>query len=98
MNRDEMLKYVKEELIYKRLKLEDMGVSLDEIKNDTFLFDPNGLALESVEILEIAVGMQKQFGIKIENLGQEKARLKMQTPNTIVDFILELQKEQNIKN
>jgi acyl carrier protein len=96
-NRDEILKYVKEDLIYKRLRLEDMGMSLDEIKDDTFLFDPDGLALESVEILEIAVGIQKKFGVKIENLGKEKSRIKMKTPASIANFILELKKEQKIK-
>ena len=93
MNRDEMLKYVKEELIYKRLKLEDMGVSLDEIKDDTNLFDPNGLALESIEVLEIAIGIQQKFDVKIEKLDAETAQAKMKTPASIVDFILELQSQ-----
>ena len=97
MNREEMLKYVKEELIYKRLRLEDMGVSLDEIKDDTFLFDPDGLALESIEVLEIAIGIQQQFNVKIEKLDEETARTKMQTPAAIVDFILELQSQQNVE-
>jgi acyl carrier protein len=94
MNRDEILKYVKEELIFKRLRLEDMGVELSEIKDNTFLFDPDGLALESIEVLEIAIGIQQKFGVKIEKLDEETARAKMQTPLAITDFILELQSQQ----
>lgn len=94
MTKDEILKYVKEELIYKRLKLEDMGLSLEEIKDDTSLFDPNGLALESIEILEIAVGIQQKFNVKIEKLDEQTSKIKLKTPAAIADFIIELQKQQ----
>jgi len=37
MNKTELLKWVKEDLIFKRLCLEDMGISLDEIEDTTVL-------------------------------------------------------------
>ena len=38
MERLELMKWVKEELIYKRLKLADMGIRLDEVGDETSLF------------------------------------------------------------
>ena len=50
------------ELFITRLKL-NMGV--DEIKDDTQLFGPDGLGLDSIDVLELVIGIKKEFGVEI---------------------------------
>lgn len=50
------------ELLVTRLKLK---VGIDEIKEDTQLFGPNGLGLDSIDMLELIVGIKKGFGVEI---------------------------------
>jgi len=90
MNKTELLKWVKEDLIFKRLCLEDMGISLDEIEDTTVLFNDSGLALDSVVGLELAVGIEQKFGIKVGSLNEDIAKRKFATPESIRDYICEL--------
>lgn len=91
MDRNELLKWVKEDLIFKRLKLADMGIALEEIGDETLLFDDEGLALDSIDGLEFAVGIEQKFGIKIGKLTEEVARKKFANAAAICDYILDLQ-------
>jgi acyl carrier protein len=50
------------ELLVTRLKLK---VGVDEIKEDTQLFGPSGLGLDSIDVLELIVGIKKEFGVEI---------------------------------
>lgn len=50
------------ELLIQRLKLK---VTPDQISEDTQLFGPDGLGLDSIDVLEIVVGIKKEFGVEI---------------------------------
>lgn len=50
------------ELLITRLKLK---IRLDEINEDTQLFGPDGLGLDSIDVLELVIGIRKEFGIEI---------------------------------
>lgn len=91
MDKDELLKWVKEELIFKRLKLSDLGLSIDEVGDEVPLFDPNGLDLDSIDGLELAVGIERKFGLKVGKLNEDVARRKFANAVSICDYILELQ-------
>ena len=41
--------------------------SPDEIEDETPLFGPDGLGLDSVDALQLVVALEKQFGLKIPN-------------------------------
>ena len=47
------------------------GVSPSDINSDEPLFGEDGLALDSIDALEIGVEIQKKYGVKI-NPGEEK--------------------------
>ncbi len=89
-NPDELLQWVKTELIFKRLNLSDLGLSIDEVKDDTLLFKKEGMDLDSVDGLELAVGIEQKLGLKVEKLKEEIAQTKFATPYSIRDYILEL--------
>lgn len=49
-------------LLVTSLKLK---VGVDRIKDDTPLFGPNSLGLDSIDILELIIAIKKEFGIEI---------------------------------
>lgn len=60
----------------------------DEISEDTTLFGL-GLGLDSVDALEIVVGVEQEFGVSITDKDMQAFR----SINTIVDFIIAKQSE-----
>jgi acyl carrier protein len=72
------------EMLVKNLMLQ---TTADQIDDDLPLFGPNGLGLDSIDALEIAVSMEKTFGVSVPN--SEVAGKALQTVNTIHDYILE---------
>jgi len=50
------------EILITRLKLK---IGADQIKEDTTLFGPDGLGLDSIDVLELVVGIKKEFGVEI---------------------------------
>lgn len=51
-------------LIIEVLNLE--GVTPDDIDSEEELFGSSGLALDSIDALEIGVALQKKYGVKID--------------------------------
>ena len=60
----EQLESELKELIVSSLFLEDVVPS--EIDSDALLFGDDGLALDSIDALEIGVEIQKKYGVKID--------------------------------
>ena len=55
--------------IIKLLKLDD--VSVEDIKDDDLLFG-DGLELDSIDILELAILLDEKYGISIKNIERDK--------------------------
>jgi acyl carrier protein len=51
-------------LLSTRLKL---AKAVDEITDDAPLFGPAGLGLDSIDALELVLGLEKEFGVAIED-------------------------------
>jgi acyl carrier protein len=62
-----------------------LQVTAAEIGDDLPLFGPGGLGLDSVDALQLVVGLDKNFGLKIPDPAAAKEIL--QTVNTIADAI-----------
>lgn len=62
MNRD-LLELEVKQLIISTLELED--ITPDEIESSEPLFN-DGLALDSIDALELGVALQKKYGIKLD--------------------------------
>ena len=76
--RREVLTGIKMELI-ERLQLE---WAPDDLDDDTYLFGA-GLQLDSIDAMEIIIGMQSRFGVDIPEGDQSALR----TLNTLADFV-----------
>jgi acyl carrier protein len=83
---DELIQNLKVQII-KALNLEDMDPS--EIDENEPLF-VEGLGLDSIDALELVVLLEKEYGIKIENMAEGKNILK--TVKSMAEFIRENQK------
>ena len=77
----EALKDKVKDLIIRRLKLE---MEPSEIGDDAPLFG-GGLGLDSIDALELVVGLEKEFGIKIED--EEVGREAFASVNALIRFI-----------
>ncbi len=62
-----------------------LRVTAEEIGNDTPLFSPEGLGLDSVDALQLAVGLDKRFGLKTAE--GEAARRIFESVETIATAI-----------
>ena len=72
------------EMLVKNLMLQ---TPVEEIGEDLPRFGPDGLGLDSIDALELAVSMEKTFGVSVPNA--EVAGKALQSVNTIHDYILE---------
>lgn len=78
---EELIQEVKEMLVESLM----LKVRPEDIGNDTILFSPEGLALDSIDALELAVALEKRFGVPTPN--SETARTAFVSPRTIAEFI-----------
>jgi len=62
-----------------------LKVSPDDIGDDTPLFSPEGLALDSIDALELAVSLEKNFGVATPSA--EVAREAFVSVNTIASYV-----------
>ena len=62
-----------------------LQVTTAEIGDDTPLFGPGGLGLDSVDALQLVVGLDKTFGLKIADPAAAKQIL--QSINTITEAV-----------
>jgi acyl carrier protein len=83
---DELIQNLKVQII-EALNLEDMDPS--EIDENEPLF-VEGLGLDSIDALELVVLLEKEYGIKIDNMAEGKNILR--TVKSMAEFIRENQK------
>ncbi|SOE49712.1 hypothetical protein ANDA3_2304 [plant metagenome] len=61
---EDIIATIKQDLLLDKLDLANGGVTLADIQDDTPLID-EGLALDSVDALDLLVAAEKTFGIKL---------------------------------
>jgi len=74
------------ELMIKRLKLK---TAPEQIGEETQLFGPGGLGLDSIDVLELVVGIKKEFGVEIAD--RQTAEKVFTSVGAIVRYIEEKQ-------
>jgi len=75
------------QLLATRLKL---ATEVDQIGDDTPLFDPAGAGLDSIDALELVLGLEKEFGVVIED--REVAMKVLVSLQTIARYVESQQK------
>ena len=67
-----------------------LDFSAEEIRDDQPLFGPEGLGLDSVDALQLVVGLDKHFGLKVSD--PEAAKVILESINTIATAVEENKK------
>lgn len=81
---DEALKLRLKNMIFTECDIED--ITPDELSNDVMLFsDASGLGLDSLDALQISMGLQNQFGTRL--VDSKEFRRRVTTINALADFI-----------
>jgi acyl carrier protein len=62
-----------------------LQVTADDIKDDQPLFGPGSLGLDSVDALQLVVGLDKHFGLKVPD--PAAAKVILQSVNTIAEAV-----------
>jgi acyl carrier protein len=63
-----------------------LPISPDEIGNDTPLFFEEGLGLDSIDVLELVLELERSFGVAIRD--EETGMIALKSVDTIHDFII----------
>ncbi|MBL8429738.1 MAG: acyl carrier protein [Dechloromonas sp.] len=71
--------------IIETMNLED--VTPEDIGDDTLLFAENGLNLDSIDALELVLGLKKKYGITLE-ANDEQTRQSLKTVSSISAMVL----------
>ena len=67
-----------------------LDFSAEEIRDDQPLFGPEGLGLDSVDALQLVVGLDKHFGLKVSD--PAAAKVILESINTIATAVEENKK------
>ncbi len=70
--------------IIETMNLED--ISPDDIGDDTLLFADDGLGLDSIDALELVLGLKKKYGVVLE-AGDEEARQHLRSVASLAQLI-----------
>jgi len=62
-----------------------LDMTAEDIGDDTPLFGPAGIGLDSVDALQLVVMIEKHFGFKMAD--QEQAKRMLQSVNTIAEAV-----------
>lgn len=63
-----IIDHIKQDLLLDRLELGEMGFTLETIADDALLLDERGLGLDSVDALDLMVGVERTFGFKFGDI------------------------------
>jgi len=86
---EELTRLIREDIIYESLELAEMGIDIDELTDEILLLDSEGLNLDSVDALEIVVGLQRVFGIQVPNIDKAFFEVHCRSINTLRVFVEE---------
>ena len=77
-----------DDILFDGLDLADLGYEKDQISGVTPLFDEaEGLGLDSLAALEVAVAIQQKFGFKIETLDRAFFETNCVTVDTLARYV-----------
>lgn len=75
-------------ILFEGLELDGLGVNPDDLTAETMLLADEGLGLDSVDALEIIVGVQKVFGLSIPDIDTAFFETNLRTVSTLVDYVI----------
>ena len=84
---EDIVSKIRTDILMDRLELGDVGVTLDSITSESILMDESGLGLDSVDALDILVGVQQIFGFKIDAIDRTFIGEKCRTVRSLAEYV-----------
>jgi acyl carrier protein len=88
MYKAEILSKLINEVFYQDLNLEVLGVSKEELNENTEIFTYNGLNLDSIDALEVVASLKRNFGLDLREKDKTFYETHFKTIGTVADYIL----------
>jgi acyl carrier protein len=85
-NKHEIISKIKN-ILLDRLELADTGLTADQITDTHLLLDETGLGLDSVEALDLLVGCEKVFSLKIGEINKDFIENTCHSIETLTNYI-----------
>jgi acyl carrier protein len=87
LNEHDVIGRIKQ-LLLVRLELEDTGLTEDQIGDDHLLLDEAGLGLDSVEALDLLVGIEKTYGIQIPEINKDLIETACRSVRSLAQYVV----------
>ena len=84
----DVLDHIKRHLLLGRLELSDLGLTLESIADDVPLLDESGLGLDSVEALDLLVGVEKSYGFHIQQIDKSFIESTCYSTRSLAHYVL----------
>lgn len=85
--RDDVVSYIKQDLLLDRLGLASSGATLQAIGDDTPLMD-GGFSVDSVDALDLLVGVERKFGLELPELSSDFIRRTCKDVRSLADYVM----------
>ncbi|WP_321335227.1 acyl carrier protein [Breoghania sp.] len=86
VQRTDVVNFIIKDLLFGQLDLGESGFKIDELDETTLLTEPP-LSLDSVDTLELVVGVERQFVLPSQELAPEALRETCTSIGTLADFV-----------
>ncbi|GEK10095.1 hypothetical protein HUZ36_12885 [Pseudoalteromonas sp. McH1-7] len=84
-NLESITQFIKQDIIVDNLEVVD---SIEEIEDDAPLIG-DGLDLDSIEVLDLVVSIEKQYSLKFKDYPEQTIQEKMKNVATLAQFVHE---------
>lgn len=84
----EIIDHIKQDLLLDRLELADTGLAFEDISDDHLLLDNAGLGLDSVEALDLLVGVEKAYGFQIKEIDKSLIEKACHSVRSLAAFVM----------
>jgi len=85
--RKDIFDFIVNNIFLDRLELADEGFTAGDFQEDTQILNDDGLGLDSVDVLDLLVGVEKKFGFKPVEIDSNYIEETCDTIATVIDMV-----------
>lgn len=80
---------LKKDILFDGLELGELGIDFDEITDEVTIVGDDGLALDSVDALEIVSLLRRHFGIEVANANKDFFQTHLASFDRLLAFVID---------
>ena len=84
---DDVVRFIKQDILLDQLDLKGSGLTLEDIGDDTPLME-GGLAVDSVDALDLLVGVERKYGLQLPDLTSAFVQQTCRTVTTLAAYVM----------